>query len=362
METRIVVVEGKAQEMGHVDSESIDLIVTSPPYPMIEMWDGVFAAQDGEIGDCLNEGKGREAFDLMHEVLDRAWAECYRVLKTGGLACINVGDATRKMGSDFRLYSNHSRILTAFLDLGFAALPDILWRKPSNAPTKFLGSGMLPAGAYVTYEHEYILVLRKGKRRNFTTPEEKRLRGESAYFWEERNVWFSDIWRDIQGRGQALAEEAERKRSAAFPFELAYRLICMFSVSQDAVLDPFLGTGTTLVAALASGRNAVGMEIDRRLVGTAYKAVRDARDFANVYTMERLLRHMEFVRARTRNKGPLKYKSRHYGFPVMTSQERDILMRNVEKVVEEGEGALRVVYGNGGQGKEEDAKLIATRE
>jgi DNA modification methylase len=268
------------------------------------------------------------------------------VLETGGLACINVGDATRTVDGDFQLYSNHSRILTAFLDRGYAALPDILWRKPNNAPTKFLGSGMLPAGAYVTYEHEYILILRKGPRRLFTKPEEKRLRKESAYFWEERNAWFSDIWRDIFGAGQALADEVARKRSAAFPFELAYRLICMFSVKGDTVLDPFSGTGTTLVAALASGRSAVGVEIDRSFVDTAYRAVLNARDFANVYTMERLLRHMEFVRVRTREKGPLKYKSRHYGFPVMTAQETDMLIRDVKEVVEEGEGVLSVTYGD----------------
>ena len=131
------------------------------------MWDEIFTQQSKRISSCLSTSRGGEAFQLMHEVLDRAWGESYRVLKNGGIACINIGDATRTLNGDFQLYSNHSRILNHCLDLGFAALPDILWRKPTNAPTKFMGSGMLPVGAYVTYEHEYILVLRKGTRRQF---------------------------------------------------------------------------------------------------------------------------------------------------------------------------------------------------
>ena len=82
--------------------------------------------------------------------------------------------------------------------LGFQSIPLILWRKQTNAPNKFMGSGMLPAGAYVTLEHEYILVLRKGSKREFKKAEEKRNRHESAIFWEERNIWYSDIWMDTE--------------------------------------------------------------------------------------------------------------------------------------------------------------------
>jgi DNA modification methylase len=166
---------------------------------MIEMWDGIFSEQDRRIAMHLAEKRGRDAFAAMHEVLDGVWKECDRVLKPGGIACINIGDATRTIDGDCQLYSNHSRILQSFLNRGYSASPVILWRKPTNAPIKFMGSGMLPVGAYVTYEHEYILILRKGTRREFTTPEAKRLRRESAFFWEERNLWFSDIWHDIRG-------------------------------------------------------------------------------------------------------------------------------------------------------------------
>ena len=125
---------------------------------------------------------------------------------------------------------------------GFTSLPDILWRKPTNAPNKFMGSGMLPAGAYVTYEHEYILIFRKGGKRAFDRPPRRRqLRRRSAYFWEERNVWFSDVWTDLTGDAPGSRRRETRARSAAFPFELPYRLIQMFSVYGDTVLDPFAG-------------------------------------------------------------------------------------------------------------------------
>ena len=170
-----------------IDDESIDLVVTSPPYPMIEMWDEIFAKQNEEIKQALNDNDGNRAFELMHKVLDSVWEESFRVLKKGGFACINIGDATRTIDSHFRLYSNHSRIASKCFSLGFSSLPAIIWRKQTNAPNKFMGSGMLPAGAYVTLEHEYILVLRKGNKRQFKKAEDKLLRNQSAFFWEERN-------------------------------------------------------------------------------------------------------------------------------------------------------------------------------
>lgn len=329
METISRLICGSAGSMEQVPDASVDLIVTSPPYPMVAMWDDIFIAQDGRVSARLVQGEGRRAFDLMHQILDTAWDECSRVLKPGGLACINIGDATRTLNGDFQLYSNHSRILNSFLERGFAALPDILWRKQTNAPNKFMGSGMLPVGAYVTYEHEYILVLRKGKRRKFDTAGEKARRRESAFFWEERNVWFSDVWFDVKGVGQRLADPATRRRSGAFPFELAYRLICMFSIKGDVVLDPFAGTATTLVAALASARNALGVEIDDTLIPVGQAFMEAAPRIASEYNRRRLDRHEEWVRLRTENHGLPKYVNRHYGFPVMTAQEQDLLFNDI---------------------------------
>ena len=148
------------------------------------------------LGSNCRFGNGRVAFALMHELLDAVWLECNRVVKPGGIACVNIGDATRTLDGDFQLYSNHSRILSSFLGQGFAALPDILWRKQTNAPNKFMGSGMLPVGAYVTYEHEYILVLRKGRRRTFTTAAEKaKRRGERLLLGGAQRLVFGCVAR-----------------------------------------------------------------------------------------------------------------------------------------------------------------------
>ncbi|MBW1821507.1 MAG: site-specific DNA-methyltransferase, partial [Deltaproteobacteria bacterium] len=265
METHSRIIFGNSNKMDSIDSESVDLIVTSPPYPMIKMWDKMFCDQNPLIEDALKRSHGMKAFELMHQELDLVWQEIFRVLKKGRFACINIGDAVRTIAGDFRLYPNHSRILHFLQGLGFSALPDILWRKQTNAPNKFMGSGMLPAGAYVTLEHEFILIARKGSKRDFNKEQEKRNRHESAIFWEERNAWFSDIWFDIKGASQVLGTRESRLKSGAFPFEIAYRLINMYSVKDDVVLDPFLGTGTTMAAAMASGRNSVGFEIDSAL-------------------------------------------------------------------------------------------------
>lgn len=164
MKTNHKVIFGNATKMKEVSSESVNFMVTSSPYPMIEMWDEMFARQSSSVEKALAKGNGTNAFELMHQVLDPVWKEVYRVLKFGGFACVNIGDATRTINGNFVLYPNHMRILKAALELGFSALPCILWRKQTNAPNKFMGSGMLPAGAYVTLEHEYILILRKGPK------------------------------------------------------------------------------------------------------------------------------------------------------------------------------------------------------
>lgn len=157
--------------MSGIEDASVDLVVTSPPYPMIEMWDAMFAEQDASIDVTLIENQPEQAFERMHRLLDSVWQECFRVMRPAGILCINIGDATRTIAKEFRLYSNHSRILQSCLSLGLRNLPNIIWRKQTNAPNKFMGSGMLPAGAYVTLEHEYILIFRKEGKRLFNNVE-----------------------------------------------------------------------------------------------------------------------------------------------------------------------------------------------
>jgi DNA modification methylase len=179
-----------AQDIEEIPDKSVDLMVTSPPYPMIAMWDNIFSEQNSAIGTLLRKGDGCGAFELMNKELDKIWAQVYRVLKDGGFACINIGDATRTIDGEFKLYPNHSRILKCCLKLGFSPLPEILWRKHTNAPNKFMGSGMLPTGAYVTLEHKFILILRKGKKRKFSDPKDKLRRQQSAFFGKRETSGF----------------------------------------------------------------------------------------------------------------------------------------------------------------------------
>ena len=330
--------------MKAMPSESVDLMVTSPPYPMIEMWDEMFARQNASIEKMLEKGDGPNAFELMHQVLDPVWQEVYRILRPGGVACINIGDATRTINKNFMLYPNHMRMLQATLRLGFSALPCILWRKQTNAPNKFMGSGMLPVGAYVTLEHEYILILRKGPKREFRKEKDKKTRRESALFWEERNCWYSDVWFDIKGTPQTLDDKDTRLRSAAYPFEIAYRLINMYSAKGDTVLDPFLGTGTTTAAAIASGRNSIGYEIDRSLeiVINRFKAV--IVDSSGQLNRKRLAKHMDFVIQRLNTKGSFKYGNLYYGFPVMTAQEKELLLNDALQIIAKEKECFEVKY------------------
>ncbi len=333
-----------ARDLKDIPSESVDLVVTSPPYPMIEMWDEMFSHQNPGIQDALACSDGMQAYALMHQILDAVWNEVFRVLKDGRFACINIGDATRTVNGNFCLYPNHARILTHLLNIGFSALPDILWRKQANTPNKFMGSGMLPAGAYVTLEHEYILIVRKGSKREFKTEDEKQNRRESALFWEERNIWYSDVWTDIKGTGQKLPSAMSRLRSAAFPYDLAYRLINMYSVKGDVILDPFLGTGTTTAAAMTSGRNSIGVEIDKSFQNVLCPIAQDIVNFSNTYLQDRALRHLKFVKNRIQNAKPLKYTNAYYGFPVVTSQEQFILFNNLETVEACRNNIFQVAY------------------
>lgn len=262
--------------MQGVGDETVDLVVTSPPYPMVEMWDECFKSQSTFVEQAFDKEMYNQAWLEMHYVLNKVWKEIVRVVKPGGFVCINIGDATRTFDGNFQLFSNHSKIIQYFIENGFVCLPDILWRKRTNAPNKFMGSGMYPAGAYVTFEHENILVFRKGGKRTFTE-EQKKIRQESAYFYNERNVWFSDVW-EVMGTTQK-GVKGSRERSGAYPFEIPYRLINMYSIKGDTVLDPFGGLGTTLMAAIQSERNSISFEIDKSLCDYMTQRVLDEKDW-----------------------------------------------------------------------------------
>jgi modification methylase len=273
MPTKHKITLGSSQQMHELADSSVHLMVTSPPYPMIRMWDESFCMADPKISLLWQELQAtsqketvRQIYDAMHDYLAKVWQETHRVLCDGGIACINIGDATRSINGKFQLFPNHSRITEHCEKIGFTTLPYILWKKPTTKPKykgkgAFLGSGFLPPNAYVTLDCEFILLFRKGNLRKFPVRDPDRY--ESAFTKPQRDEWFSQIW-SLKGIRQT--ESDLERRTAAFPDEIAERLVKMFSIKGDTVLDPFLGSGTTAIAALKNDRNIVGYEIDKNLI------------------------------------------------------------------------------------------------
>jgi len=249
------ILQGDARTLDGIPDGSVELVLTSPPYPMVPQWDAQFRAQ------------GARSYAEMLQVLSDAWRACHRVLVPGGLLAVVIGDALRRNEDGFRLWPNHAATLIAAEGAGLRPLPYLLWKKPMNRPNAYLGSGFLPPNAYVTLDCEYVLLFRKGDLRRFPAADPRR--AASRFSRRERDRWFSQVWDDVRGERQV----GPTGRTGAFPPLLAERLIRMFSVVGDTVLDPFAGTGTTLWAALRLHRNAIGVEIDpvvaARLVGEA---------------------------------------------------------------------------------------------
>ena len=274
---------------------SVQLMVTSPPYPMIQMWDNLFAEADPKIaglwqklGANCQEETVRQIYDAMHEYLGKVWQETYRVLVDGGIACINIGDATRSVNGKFQLYPNHARITEICEKIGFTTLPYILWKKPTTKPKykgkgAFLGSGFLPPNAYVTLDCEFILLFRKGNLRKFPPKDPQRY--DSAFTKPQRDEWFSQIW-TLKGTRQT-ASQLER-RTAAYPDEIADRLIKMFSIKGETVLDPFLGSGTTTKIAMQNDRNSIGYESDQNLLPIISKKIGNSD--ANIATVVKIIK------------------------------------------------------------------------
>jgi DNA modification methylase len=280
MQTEHKIILGNSQHMTELADSSVHLMVTSPPCPMIKMWDVPFAKTDPtiaglwqELTTACKEETVKQIYERMHTNLAEVWREAYRALIDGGIACINIGDATRTVDGKFRLFANHSKIIEHCEQTGFTTLPYVLWKKPTTKPKykgkgAFLGSGFLPPNAYVTLDCEFILLFRKGKLREFAPHDPRRY--DSTFTKKQRDEWFSQIW-TLKGTRQT--ENHIERRTAAFPEEIANRLIRMFSVKGDTVLDPFIGSGATTLAAMHAGRNSVGYETDESLLPLMEKKI-----------------------------------------------------------------------------------------
>lgn len=198
-------------------------------------------------------------YEAFHHELSKVWQHCFRVLVPGGrLVCV-VGDVclSRRRHGRHMVMPMHADIIVQARKIGFDNLSPIFWYKIANASyevengSSFLGKPYEP-NAIIKNDVEFILMLRKPG--GYRQPTEEQ-RAASKLTEEEYQRWFQQVW-------NGLAGESTREHPAPYPEELAYRLIRMFSFSGDTVLDPFMGLGTTLLAAARCGRNGIGVEIE----------------------------------------------------------------------------------------------------
>ena len=251
---------GDARDLSWLPNESVHLIVTSPPYWTLKQYKANNPGQMGDIQDY-------EAF--LNE-LDQVWAECARVLVGGGRICCVVGDVCvpRKKGGRHLVMPLHSDIQVRARTHGLDCLTPIIWHKIANGVTEASGNGSgfygkpYQPGAIIKNDVEYILFLRKGGRYRSVPPMQKAL---SMLTKEEMQTWMLSIWSDIRGTS------TRNGHPAPYPVELAERLIRMFSFAGDTILDPFVGTSSTSIAALRTGRNSLGADIEVAYLESAYE-------------------------------------------------------------------------------------------
>lgn len=240
-------INGDARDLSFLGDESIHLVVTSPPYWNLKRYNDN-PDQLGHIND----------YESFLSELEKVWSEVFRVLVPGGrLVCV-VGDVcvSRRRFGRHLVFPLHADICVLCRKIGFDNLNPIIWHKIANASfevengSKFLGKPYEP-NAIIKNDMEFILMQRKPGGYRKPTEEQRKL---SKIEKKDFNTWFQQIW-NITGA-------STRNHPAPFPLELATRLVRMFSFHGDTVLDPFCGTGTTMIAALRYGRNSIGIDID----------------------------------------------------------------------------------------------------
>ena len=240
---------GDSRELSGVEAESVHLVLTSPPYWTLKKYRDC----EGQLGDL-------EDYEHFLDELDKVWEHCFRLLVPGGRLICVVGDvclSRRKNNGRHTVVPLHASIQERCRRIGFDNLAPIIWHKIANAAYEvengsgFLGKPYEPNGV-IKNDIEFILMERKpGGYRKPDVP----TKILSVISEENHRRWFQQIWQGVTGA-------STRRHPAPYPLELATRLVRMFSFVGDTVLDPFMGTATTNVAAENWGRNSIGVEVD----------------------------------------------------------------------------------------------------
>lgn len=255
---------GDARDLTGIGTGTVQLVVTSPPYWTLK----TYRPGAGQLGHVVD-------YEEFLTELDRAWLEAFRVLEPGGRMVVVVGDvclSRRKNHGRHTVVPLHSAVSEQCRRIGFDGLAPVIWYKIANAVFEaegngggFLGKPYEP-NAVIKNDIEYLLMLRKPGGYRSPSLDTRLL---SLIAAEDHRVWFQQIWSGITGA-------STRHHPAPFPVELAARLIRMFSFVGDTVLDPFVGTGTTTLAAAKHGRNSIGIEIDEAYLKAAEQRLREA--------------------------------------------------------------------------------------
>lgn len=255
-------IQGDARTASALGPNSIQLVVTSPPYWTLKRYNEN-VEQLGHVAD----------YDLFMEGLDEVWRNCFRALVPGGRLIINVGDlclSRRKNNGRHTVVPLHATIQERCKAIGFDNLATIIWHKIANANYEVSGGGGFLGKPYepnavIKNDIEFVLMQRKPGGYRSPTRLERLLSIISAGNYQ---IWFRQIWSDLTGTSHP-------KHPAPYPIEFAERLVRMFSFVGDTVLDPFMGTGTTNLACARWGRNSIGIEVDDDYFDVARKRVAD---------------------------------------------------------------------------------------